>query len=216
MPPAQLTPKQQQFLEDYKRKHSIIYPKKVSESELFLRRKGKVLDALEAVPKFAAQSLRQSMLAADLLADQGDFEEAHKALEQMKVDALQLAASYDPTNDLQTIDQDLQSHLKNAKGATAEATAARLTHRDAAASTAEEQATIDRLLKKTIVFLTSADQELKDISFRLSEVTRCCKLPAHQQQATALATSLQAGMAAASVIMKSPQKYWSPDEARNS
>jgi serine/threonine protein kinase len=216
MPPAQLTPKQQQFLEDYKRKHSIIYPKKVSESELFLRRKGKVLDALEAVPKFAAQSLRQSMLAADLLADQGDFEEAHKALEQVKVDALQLAASYDPTNDLQTIDQDLQSHLKNAKGATAEATAASLTHRDAAASTAEEQATIDRLLKKTIVFLTSADQELKDISFRLSEVTRCCKLPAHQQQATALATTLQAGMAAASVIMKSPQKYWSPDEARNS
>lgn len=109
MPPAQLTAAQQQFLEDYKRKHSFIYPKKVSESEGFLRRKGKVLDALDAVPKFAgaAQNLRQSVLAADTLADRGDFD--------------------DPTNDLQRIDQDLQDHLKRAKGASAEAAAARQT-----------------------------------------------------------------------------------------
>jgi serine/threonine protein kinase len=220
MPRAQPTPTQQQFLDDYKRKHSVIYPKKVWESEQFLQRKGEVLDALDAVPTFAAQNLRQALrqavAAADLLADKGDFGEAHDALKQAEVDARQLKKSYDPTNDLQTIDQDLQSHLKNAKAAIAEATAARLTHRDAAASPAVEQATIDNLLKKTIVFLTSADQELKGISSRLNEVTKCCKLPAHQQQATALATTLQTGTAAASVIMKSPQTYCSPDEARKS
>ncbi len=217
MPRAQLTPTQKQFLEDYKVKHQVIYPKKVWESEQFLQRKGDVLDDLEVVPKFvvAGQNLRQSVLAADSLADKGDFGEAYDALKQAEVDARQLKKSYDPTNDLQTIDQDLQSHLKNAKGAIAEATAARLTHRNAA-SAAEEQATIDTLLKKTIVFLTSADQELKDISFRLNEVTRCCKLPAHQQQATALASALQTGAAAASMIMKSPQTYCSPDEARKS
>jgi hypothetical protein len=62
MPRAQLTQKQQQFLNDYKQKHSLIYPKKVLESELFLRRKGEVLDDLDAVPQFAvaAQNLRQS------------------------------------------------------------------------------------------------------------------------------------------------------------
>ena len=215
MPRAQLTPKQQQFLNDYKQKHPF-NPVKAVESDWFLQRKGEVLDALDAVPKFvvAAQNLRQSVAAADLLADKGDFGEAHDALKQAEVDARKLAKSYDPTNDLQTIDQDLQSHLQNAKTAIAEATTARLTHRDAAASAADEQATIDKLLKKTIVFLNSADQELKSISSRLTEVTRCCKLPVHQQQATTLATTLQTGMAAASVIMKSAQTYQSPDEAR--
>jgi serine/threonine protein kinase len=216
MPPAQLTPLQHQFLEDYKRKHPLICHKKVAESESFLRRKGKVLDALDAVPKVLTQNLRQSVLAADVLADQGDFGEASQALEQVKSDARRLAESYDPTHDLQTIDQDLQTHLKKAKEPIAEATAARQTHRDAAASVADEQATIDKVLKKTIAFLQSADQELRDISSRLNEVTRCCKLPAHQQQATALATTLQMGTAAASVIMKSPQTYCSPDEARKS
>lgn len=220
MPRAQLTQKQQQFLNDYKQKHSLIYPKKVLESELFLRRKGEVLDDLDAVPTFAAQNLRQALrqavAAADLLADKGDFGEAHDALKQAEVDARQLKKSYDPTNDLQTIDQDLQRHLKKAKEPIDEATAARLTHRDAAASPPEEQMAIDKLLKKTIVFLNSADQELKDISSRLSEVTRCCKAPAHQQQAAALATALKTGTAAASVIMKSPQTYYSPDEARKS
>jgi serine/threonine protein kinase len=220
MPRAQLTQTQKQFLEGYKLKHSLIYPKKVWESEQFLQRKGEVLDALDAVPTFAAQNqrqaLRQAVAAADLLADKGDFGEAHDALKQAEVDARQLKKSYDPTNDLQTIDQDLQRHLKNAKGAIAEATAARLTHRDAAASPAEERVAIDKLLKKTLAFLSSADQELKDISVRLNEVSRCCKDPAHQQQATALATALKTGMAAASVIMKSPQTYHSPDEARKS
>src|SRR6476660_9708842 len=142
MPKAKLTPTQQKFLEVYKEKHSVIYLKKVAASELFLGRKGEVLDALEAVPNFvvAGQNLRQSVLAADSLADKGDFGEAYDALEQVKVDARQLKKSYDPTNDLQTIDQDLQSHLKNAKGAIDEVAAARLTHRDAAASTADEQA----------------------------------------------------------------------------
>ena len=218
MPRAQLTQKQQQFLNDYKQKHSLIYPKKVLESELFLRRKGEVLDDLDAVPKFAvaAQNLRQSVLAAHRLADQGDFGEAHDALKQAEVDARQFKKSYDPTNDLQTIDQDLQSHLKKAKESIVEATKARQTHRDAAASPAEEQAAIDQLLKKTIVFLTSADKELKDISSRLNEVTRCCKDPSHQQQAAALATALTTGTAAASVIMRSPQTYCSPDQARKS
>jgi serine/threonine protein kinase len=216
MPRAELTQKQQQFLEDYKRRHLLYYPKKLFESEQFLQRKGEVLDALEAVPQFvvAAQNLRQSVAAANLLADKGDFGEAHDALKQAEVDARRLRKSYDPTNDLQTIDQDLQRHLKNAKGAIDEVAAARLTHRDAAASPAEEQLAIDKLLKKTIVFLTSADQELKDISSRLKEVTRCCKDPAHQQQAAALATTLQTGTAAASVIMTSAQTYQSPDDAR--
>jgi serine/threonine protein kinase len=209
-----LTPKQQKFLEDYQQKHPL-NPVKAIESKLFLQRKGNVLDALNAVPKFAAQNLWQAVAAADLLADKGDFGEAHDALKQAEVDAGQLKKSYDPTNDLQTIDQDLQSHLKNAKGPIAEATAARLTHRDAAASPTEEQAAIDKLLKNTLVFLTSADRELKDISSRLNEVTQCCKDPAHQQQAAALATTLQTGTAA-SVIMKSPQTYCSPDEARKS
>jgi serine/threonine protein kinase len=215
MPKAKLTPTQQQFLDDYKVTHSVLkYGVKLVESERFLQRKGEVLDALDAVPTFAAQNLRQAVAAADLRADIGDFGEAHDALKQAEGDARQLKKSYDPTNDLQTIDQDLQSHLKRAKPAADEAAKARLTHRDAAASTADEQAAIDNLLKKTIVFLTSADQELKDITFRLGEVTRCCKLPAHQQKATALATTLQTGTTAASVIMKSAQTYQSPDEAR--
>ncbi len=212
----QLTPKQQQFLDDYKQKHPFKHPLKLAESKLFLQRKGEVLKALDAVPTFAAPNLWQAVAAADLFADQGDFGEAHTALKQAEDDAQQLKKSYDPTNDLQTIDQDLQSHLKNAKGPIAEATAARLTHRDVAASPAEEQAAIDKLLKQTIGFLNSADKELNDISARLNEVTRCCKLSAHQQQAAALATTLQTGMAAASVIMKSPQTYCSPDEARKS
>src|SRR6266513_4848059 len=108
MPRAQLTQTKKQFLESYKqRKHSLVYNKKASESERFLLRKGEVLDALDAVPKFAvaAQNLQQSVVAADLLADQGDFEEGHDALKQAEVDARQLKKSYDPTNDLQTIDQ---------------------------------------------------------------------------------------------------------------
>ena len=220
MPRAQLTQTQKQFLENYKQKHSLlIYGVKAVESERFLQRKGEVLDALDAVPTFASQNLqqalRQAVAAADLLADKGDFGEAHDALKQAEVDARQLKKSYDPTNDLQTIDQDLQRHLKKAKEPIDEAAAARLTHRDAAASAAEEQLAIDNLLKKTIAFLNSApDQELTDISSRLSEVTRCCKLSAHQQKAMALATALQAGTTAASVIMKSPQTYHSPDEAR--
>ena len=218
MPRAQLTPTQKQFLEDYKRRRLLYYPKKLVESEQFLQRKGEIQDDLEAVPKFvvAAQNLQKSVLAADSLADKGDFGEAHDALKQVEVDARQLKKSYDPTNDLQTIDQDLKDHFKRAKAAIDEVTAARLTHRDATASPAEEQAAIDKLLKKTITFLNTADQELSDISFRLTEVTKSCKDPAHQQQATTLATTLQTGMAAASVIMKSPQTYFSPDEARKS
>ena len=76
MPPAQLTPTQQQFLEDYKQKHPTFYRFKQIESEKFLRRKGKVLDALDAVPKFAAKNLRQSMVTADGMADQGKFEDS--------------------------------------------------------------------------------------------------------------------------------------------
>src|SRR6476646_11432313 len=140
MPKAKLTPTQQQFLDDYKVTHSVLkYGVKLVESERFLQRKGEVLDALDAVPTFAAQNLRQAVAAADLRADIGDFGEAHDALKQAEGDARQLKKSYDPTNDLQTIDQDLQSHLKRAKPAADEAAKARLTHRDAAASTADEQ-----------------------------------------------------------------------------
>jgi serine/threonine protein kinase len=228
MPKAKLTPTQELFLKNYKVTHLVQYPVKFIESEQFLGRKGEVLDALEAVPKFvvAAQKLQQSVFDADRLANGGDFGEGYEELKQVKIAAQQLATSYDPTNDLQTIDRDMKQHFNRAKAAIAEVEAARLTHRDAVASSTEEQAAIDNLLKKTVAFLNSADQELKDISFQISEVTRCCKLPAHQQQAATLAAALKAGTGAmvGSVIMKPPQTsyssgaqtYYSPDEVRKS
>src|SRR5262249_45962570 len=92
-------------------------------------------------------------------------------------------------------------------------TAARLTHRDAAASEAFEQQEIDTLLKKTIVFLTSANQELQIIASRLTEVTKGCKNSADQEKAATRAAALSA-LRTASPIMTNAQTYDSPDQVR--
>ena len=98
MPGGTLTEKQQTFLDNYIRKHSILGRKKKGDAEDFKRRKGQVLDELNRLPDFpdVTKILKDMLAAADAQADDGNFKDAYHALKAAKKAARQTVAGYDP------------------------------------------------------------------------------------------------------------------------
>lgn len=105
MPAVALTEKQQTFLDNYIRAHSILGRKKKGDAEDFRRRKGKVLDYINGLPNFPEinKDLNQMVAAADKQADEGNFKDAYHSLKAAKKAAKQRIASYDPLPDIKKL-----------------------------------------------------------------------------------------------------------------
>ncbi len=96
-----LTPQQQQFLDNYVRKHSVKGKGKRKRADGFSAQREAALDALFAIPKAHPDRamLDQALADADQLGEALKFGRAADAMVQLVAACKQAAASYDPTPD---------------------------------------------------------------------------------------------------------------------
>lgn len=97
-----LTPKQQQFLDDYIRKHAVKGKGKRKRADGFAELRQQAVKALAAIPTSVQDraNLDAAMDAADQLGEALKFDRAAAALKQLLRDIAQSAAAHDPTDDI--------------------------------------------------------------------------------------------------------------------